>query len=318
MTSLHQTPASPDARLHPADFLILLGETYKAYASLDPAIRLYAIVDTRGLPELRAAPSRLDAIAFEALWDGTDLAAHKDLSPLLIEVDLAAALTGEAAHQLIVRLRRLSIEAFAVTWVWSAHALDELASHFRGFCEYTLPTRRAFYLHFYDNRILERLRQVWTEAEQERFAGVAFDLWFRSRAGTDCTRRREVLQPPGIHAALTMTDEQHLTLLALGYADKLALQLRQLFGAELEHLSQEALYHAVGVQLERAARYRIQHEDDMLKYVAKGLLISPRFDEHPLVKPRLMAASYGDITFGEVLSQVDEACRENSTEAEAP
>lgn len=318
MTSLRQVPAPPDTSLHPADFLIQLGETHKAHASLDPATRLYAIVDTRGLPDLRAALARLEAVAFEALWDGTELAAHKDISPLLIEVDVTAASTANAVHQLIARLRRLSIEAFAVTWVWSPHALDELAIHFRGFCEYTLPDRQAFYLHFYDNRILERLPQVWTEAEQERFAGPAFELWFRSRAGTDCTWRREDLQPLGIHAELAMTEAQHLALLALGYADKLALQLRHLLGDELQHLSQEVLYDAVSVQLERAARYRIQREDDMLKYVAKGLLISPRFDEHSSVRPRLMAASYGDIPFAEALSQVDDACRENSNEAEAP
>jgi hypothetical protein len=305
--SILQTPGLPAPGLHPNEFLTRLSQSYEAYSSLNPATRLYAIVDARSLPDLRSALARLDAVAFEALWDGTALAAHKDLSPLLVAVDMPGPASGDAPHPLVARLRRLSVEAFAVTWVWSPYSLEDLTSHFRSFCEYTLPDRRAFYLHFYDNRILERLRQVWTEGAQERFAGLALDLWYRSRDGADRTWPREVLAPfPMEETALHMTEAQHLSLLALGYADKLALQLRRLLGGDLDHLSQDGLYRAVSVQLERAAAYRIQSDDDMLKYIARALLTSPRFDEHPSVQPLLMAATRGDISFSGALVQADE------------
>ncbi|MDF3832238.1 hypothetical protein P3W85_04625 [Cupriavidus basilensis] len=145
---------------------------------------------------------------------------------------------------------------------------------------------------------------------QARFAGVVFDLWFRTRANADRAWSPGVPPGPVGQEALAMTEAQHLDLLTLGYADKLTLQLRQIYGEFPEHPSHEALQEAVGVQIERAARYRIRSEGDMLQYVFKGLLISARFDEHPLIHSKLLAASLGDISFSEVLSLVGDACRE--------
>ena len=197
-----------------------------------------------------------------------------------------------------------------VSWVWSPYDLDEVANHFRGYCEYTLADRRAFYLHFYDNRILERLRQTWTREEQARFASVGFGIWYRSRAGDDCTWVTDTPQRPEFIPTLTMTHEQHLALLGLGIADKIAMQIAALAGSRLDHLSQEELHRAVHVQVERAARYWLKDERDMLSYVFKGLLVSPRFDEHPLIQPQLERAAIGRASFAEVLSTVNESHHE--------
>jgi len=273
------------------------------YAVSHAATRLYAIVDARGLPDLRIALERLGNVPFDALWDGTDLSAHKDISPLMVMVDLAASDPG-VPLQLLKRLWRFSEDGFMVTWLWSPFGLDAVASHFRSYCEYTLPDRRAFYLHFYDNRILERLRQTWTEGEQARFSSVGFDIWYRNRAGDDCTWRNNAPQLSESVPALTMTQEQHLALLALGIADKIAMQVASLVGARLDHLSSEELHQAIREQVERAGRYRIKDERDMLAYVFKGLFVSPRFDEHPAIHPQLERASIGRASFQEVLASV--------------
>jgi Domain of unknown function (DUF4123) len=280
--------------------------TFARLSKANGAARLYALVDARGLPDMRSALERLDSIPFVALWDGTDLTAFKDIAPLLIKVDLGAS-NGDVPRLLLKRLWRFSMDGFMVTWIWSPHGLEGLADHFRAYCEYTLPDRRTFYLHFYDNRILERLRLTWAPEEWERFACVAFEIWYRNRSGADDSWSGDALSQPVQGGALALTDEQHLTLLSMGDADKLAMQLREIYGVLLEHWSPGDLYLDIRIQLERATGYGISERRDMIRYVAKGLLVSPAFDEHPVIKKGLESARYGDVSFAEVLSQVDEA-----------
>lgn len=283
------------------------------YDCIDPSTCLYALVDTRGQPDLRAALERLASIPFASLWDGTDLALLRDIAPLLIKVDLGAA-DAELTCHLLKRLWRFYDGGFMVTWIWSPHGLDELAGHFRVYCEYALPDRRAFYLHFYDNRILETIRLTWTDEEWTLFASVAFEVWYRKRSGEECLWGANTLSQRGRDTPLELTDEQHLKLLSRGYADKVATQLREIYGSHVDHLSSGALYEAVQTQVARARGYGIREEQDMLRYVAKGLLISPRFDEHPLIGKRLKFGSSGTIPFAEVLSRVDQTLDEDDTD----
>jgi hypothetical protein len=205
MTTTGQ-PLSTGEELRWEQFGSHVQATKKRLSIENPGVRFYALVDTRGFPALRGPLERLDMIQFEALWDGTDLSAHKDISPLLITVELASS-TSDVPLQLLRRLWKFSEEGFMVTWIWSPYALNELAAHFRSYCEYRLPDRRAFYLHFYDNRILERLRLTWTEEEQGRFASVAFQIWYRCRAGGDCVWCTDLPQRPENAAERGMTRE---------------------------------------------------------------------------------------------------------------
>ena len=302
--SAHQIlPGNPASRW--TAFQSRIEIAHGEYQASHATARLYALVDTRALPDLRHALERLGNVPFDALWDGTEISAHKDISPLLIMVDLAAS-DPEMPLQLLKRLWRFSEDGFMVSWIWSPYPLDEVARHLRVYCEYSLPDRRAFYLHFYDNRILERLRQIWTREEQADFASVAFGIWYRNRAGKECVWSNDAPKRPDFEPALTMTQEQHAALLALGIADKIALQVSALAGSRLDHLSSEELHSAVHEQVERAARYRIKDERDMLAYVFKGLFVSSRFDEHPAIRPQLEQASIGRANFSDVLSSIDE------------
>lgn len=68
----------------------------------------------------------------------------------------------------------------------------------------------------------------------------------------------------------SLSDEQHELLLDLGYADKLALQLRNTCGALLDHLADDELYVLVDSQLERAREYRISGDENLSSYVTTG------------------------------------------------
>ncbi|MDR5805533.1 hypothetical protein [Caballeronia sp. LZ001] len=63
-----------------------------------------------------------------------------------------------------------------------------------------------------------------------------------------------------------------------------------------------ALYLLVTEQLERASRYRLREKDDFLNYVSKGIVLSPRFDEHPVIQERLQRARNAEISHREALS----------------
>ena len=193
-----------------------------------------------------------------------------------------------------------------VTWIWSAYELADIAEHLRKYCEYTLPDRRTFYLHFYDNRILERLRMVWSPEKWVGIAGFADEMWYRRRSGESAVWSRDAT---AVHAEKCLpsaiTHEEHLALIALGYVDKLAMQLRELYGPCLEHLSPDQLYLAIEAQVERATSHGVKVEADMLRYVAKGLLVGPRFDEQPEIHNGLRSARRGAVPFAQVLSTVD-------------
>ncbi|MBV8271125.1 MAG: DUF4123 domain-containing protein [Cupriavidus sp.] len=288
-----------------AAFSSRVQETLERLSQSGEPVSFFALVDTRGLPELRAAMNRLQSVPFVALWDETDLAAHQDLSPLLIHVDPRTEDAG-ATQAVLQHLWQISDTEFMVTWICSARDLKEVADHLRRYCEYTLPDRRAYYLHFYDNRVLERLRSVWMPDEFSGFASIACELWYQQRAGEPGIWRSDAETPVAkTDEPLAMTHEQHLALLSLGRVDKVVMQLRGLYGPLLEHFSPGQIYLAARTQLERATVHGVKDEADMLLYVAKGLLVSARFDEHPKIHEQLQLARYGDIPFSEVLSQVD-------------
>lgn len=81
---------------------------------------------------------------------------------------------------------------------------------------------------------------------------------------------------------------QHQALLDLDYPDKLAVQIRRIYlGVLGGELRQDELVARVAEQMARARAYGIESERDMLDYVAWGITISPRFDEHEAIAPAL-------------------------------
>ncbi len=275
--------AQPDAATRWASFERDMHAATQAFAEIEPGTTPYALVDTRGLPDLRTALNRLGNIPFAALWDGSDLEQLKDISPLLIRLELNGD-AASTARQLQRRLWDFSDGEFMLTWLWSPLPLDALAQHFRAYCEYTLPDQRAFYLHFYDNRNLERLHHVWTEDEWQGFAGVALEMWYRDREGRDASWSNESELREHRDEPLTLSESQHQALLRLGQVDKLAMQLRMLHEIDLAHLTPSALREAITEQLKRAKQQRVSDDDDLLTYVSAGVRCSPTFDRHPEVQ----------------------------------
>ena len=193
-----------------------------------------------------------------------------------------------------------------LTWIWSPFALDALGRHLRRYCRYATPDKRAFFLHFYDNRILERLRAIWTEEQARAFLSPCAEIWYRDRDLHEIVWRNDSATADlAVADEQVLSVEQHDALLQLGRADKVAMQLREMYGAILDGMSDTALFRRVSEQIERAGRYRIADDDDVLNYVSKGLVISPWFDEHPRIQERLTRAVHGEMTYREALTQID-------------
>jgi hypothetical protein len=273
----------------------------------DPA-RLYLLVDSRSSPGLDKLLEQVPGLMRASLWSGCVLESYADIAPYLIEVE-----HGRLAdpRDLMTRLvRHIWIEGYGqhmLTWVWSALAFDALRRHFSGYRQYVLPGNRAFFLHFYDCRILERLRMVWSEAQAQSFIAPCSEIWYRDRYQNEVVwRNSEVaMRPSGNGQFFELTEEQHARLFELGVADKLAMQLRDMYGAILDVFPDETLLERITEQVRRAGRYRITSDDDVLNYVCKGIVISPRFDEHPVIAGRLGRALSGEISHREALSGID-------------
>lgn len=274
---------------------------------LEP-VRLYILADSRANPGLNKLLVQVPELQWASLWHGSVFESYTDIAPYLIQIDQYALEDSRSLmHRLARRLWREANGLHMLTWIWSPVAMVPLSQHFRAYCSYALPDRRAFFLHFYDNRILQRLRAVWTDAEARRFLAPCNEIWYRDRELNDVVwLNAEPAVPAVVANQQNLTDDQHAQLIRLGHADKVALQLRTLCGDALDGVSQHELYRRVVEQLERAGQYRIADADDLLSYVSKGVMLSARFDEHPVIKDQLTRAARGEMTSREALTQIDE------------
>jgi hypothetical protein len=288
------------------DWQSLLGETLRhaevSRIETGEAVHAYLLVDFRNRAEL-AAPIKSSAqVSHGSVWLGTDLAVYGEIAPLLIEIDdltrfeLGRDTDGPYTSELLRLLRRV-YEAdggqFAVTHILSPMALAELMAHCAYYGDYGLPDGREYYLHFYDSRILDRAFQVWSEAERERFLGPLTLMRYLRRDGSIAEWKgggERELSAAALPAPQPFTLAQHQALLDMDYPDKLTQQIRRIYMGVLgSDLRQDELHEQVLEQMARARAYGIESERDMLDYVAWGITISPRFDEHEVIQSALRA-----------------------------
>ncbi|MNX40975.1 hypothetical protein D3C86_713680 [compost metagenome] len=269
------------------------------------AARAYVIVDFRGHPDLLARITATEDLSFGSVWAQTGLDIYGDVAPLLIEVDgasqgvLRGPPRGDFSTSLVRVLNALherSSGRYAMMSFASAVPLEKLIAHFGRFCDYALPDASEFFLHWYDTRILARALQVWTAEQRTRFAAPLITLRYALRDGSQAeligTGRLPTDPPDGIQR---FTPEQHQMLFDLDYPDKIAVQLRRLYPGLLQgDPDQDALVPRVQAQLERARGHGVVGDKDTFDYVAWGVSISPRFDEHPLIREGLRGYQPGD------------------------
>ncbi|WP_240320303.1 DUF4123 domain-containing protein [Achromobacter insuavis] len=274
-----------------------LAQAGERAADLGVPLNTFLLVDFRGHADL-ADPIRACAeLSHGSIWVGNELAIYEDIAPLLIEVDDLTRFElwrgpGEPRTsellRLLKRLHQTDSGAYALTHLVSPLPLAELMAHFAYYVDYGLPDGREYYLHLYDSRILERALQVWTAAERARFLTPFNLLRYSRRDGTMAQwtgpGRRPAAQAP---RQQPFTLAQHQALLDLDYPDKLAVQIRRIYLGVLGELRQDELVERVAEQMARARAYGIASERDMLDYVAWGITISPRFDEHEAIAPAL-------------------------------
>lgn len=262
------------------------------------AARAYVIVDFRGHPDLLARLSATEDLSFGSIWAQTGLDIYGDVAPLLIEVDgasqgvLRGPRYGDFNTVLVRVLEALHERAggrYAMLSFASTTPLEKLIAHFGPFCDYALPDASEFFLHWYDSRILARALQVWNPEQRARFTAPLITLRYALRDGTLAelagADRLPAPRPGGIER---FTPEQHQMLFDLDYPDKLAVQLRRLYAGLLPgNPGQDELVPRVAAQLERARAHGVAGDKDTFDYVAWGVSISPRFDEHALIKEGL-------------------------------
>ncbi|HEY9273805.1 DUF4123 domain-containing protein [Achromobacter sp.] len=288
------------------DWQSLLGETLRhaeiSRIETGEAMHAYLLVDFRNRAELAAPIKTSTQLSHGSVWLGTDLAVYGEIAPLLIEIDdlarfeLRRDTDGPYASELLRLLRRV-YEAdggqFAVTHILSPMTLAELMAHCAYYGDYGLPDGREFYLHFYDSRILDRAFQVWSDAERERFLAPLTLTRYLRRDGSIAEWKgggERELSAAALPAPQPFTLAQHQALLDMDYPDKLAQQIRRIYMGVLgSDLRQDELHEQVLEQMARARAYGIESERDMLDYVAWGITISPRFDEHEVIQPALRA-----------------------------
>ncbi|MGZ2743536.1 DUF4123 domain-containing protein [Burkholderia stagnalis] len=274
-------------------------------------LRLYALVDTRGYQGLDERLTMVQGLRYASLWTETSLDIYPDIAPYLIAFD-RDALDDEDAEQyrLLRQLWLDAVDLHAVTWMWSTWTFDALDAHLRRYVKYALPNGRAYYLFFFDNHVLGRLRHVWSDAQSRRFAAPFVEIRYRDRRLDEVVWCNEAPASAGAELASDapgVSEQQHARLIELGYPDKLVLKFRETMAASVDHLSDGELYEQVVEQLVRAAGRGIVDEQQVLYYVLTGVQVAPRFDEHPAVQACLAAVSRGETSLDDALLTIDDA-----------
>ncbi|RQR47239.1 DUF4123 domain-containing protein [Burkholderia sp. Bp9140] len=275
------------------------------------ALRLYVLVDTRGYQELDTQLAAVRGLRHASLWTDTGLDAYTDIAPYLIAFDRQALDDEDAEqHRVLRQLWLDAVDLHAVTWLCSAWSFDALDAHLRQYVKYTLPNGRAYYLFFFDNHVFGRLRQVWSDTQAQQFVAPFGEIRYRDRRLDEVVWRNDT---PVIEGAMLtgdapgLSERQHAQLIELGYPDKLVLKFRETMGAMVDHLSDAELHDQVVEQLDRAAAHGIADEAELQRYVMTGLLVSPRFDEHPAVQACLGAVAHGQTTLNDALATIDDS-----------
>ncbi|WP_233633650.1 DUF4123 domain-containing protein [Burkholderia cenocepacia] len=113
------------------------------------AMRIYALVDTRGYQELDVQLAAVPRLRCASLWADTGLDAYTDIAPYLIAFDHDAINDENAEqHRLLRQLWLEAVDLHAVTWLWSTWSFDALDQHLCQYVQYKLPNGRAYYLFF--------------------------------------------------------------------------------------------------------------------------------------------------------------------------
>ncbi|WP_176051193.1 DUF4123 domain-containing protein [Burkholderia sp. BCC1644] len=292
-------------------FLETLKTALERKADDGRAMRLYALVDTRGYQELDTQLAAVRGLRHASLWTDTGLDAYTDIAPYLIAFDRQVLDDGDAEqHRVLRQLWLDAVDLHAVTWLCSAWSFDALDAHLRRYVKYALPNGRAYYLFFFDNHVFGRLRRVWSDTQAQQFVAPFGEIRYRDRRLDEVVWRNDA---PAIEGAMTagdapgLSERQHEQLIELGYPDKLVLKFRETMAAAVDHLSDVQLHDQVVGQLDRAAAHGIVDEVGLLCYVVTGVQVAPRFDEHPAVKSRLEAASRGETSVDAALASIDDA-----------
>ncbi|MBJ9968563.1 DUF4123 domain-containing protein [Burkholderia seminalis] len=292
-------------------FLETLKTSLERKADDGRTMRLYALVDTRGYQELDTQLAAVRGLRYASLWTDTGLDAYTDIAPYLIAFDRQVLDDRDAEqHRMLRQLWLDAVDLHAVTWLCSAWSFDALGAHLRRYVKYALPNGRAYYLFFFDNHVLARLRRVWSDTQAQQFVAPFGEIRYRDRRLDEVVWHNDT---PTIEGAMPagdapgLSEQQHAQLIELGYPDKLVLKFRETMAASIEHLSDGELYERVVEQLARAANYGIVDEQQTLYYVLTGVQVAPLFDEHPAVQACLAAVSGGETSLEDALLTIDDA-----------
>ncbi len=292
-------------------FLETLKTSLERKADDGRTMRLYALVDTRGYQELDTQLAAVRGLRYASLWTDTGLDAYTDIAPYLIAFDRQVLDDRDAEqHRMLRQLWLDAVDLHAVTWLCSAWSFAALGAHLRRYVKYALPNGRAYYLFFFDNHVLARLRRVWSDTQAQQFVAPFGEIRYRDRRLDEVVWHNDT---PTIEGAMPagdapgLSEQQHAQLVELGYPDKLVLKFRETMGAMVDHLSDVELHDQVIEQLDRAAAHGIVEEAELQCYVVTGVLVAPRFDEHPVVKSCFEAVADGKATLDDALATIDDA-----------
>ncbi len=255
---------------------------------------LYLLIDTRGEPDLHKRWADDRGWRYVSLWENLSTSSYHDIAPYLIAIEPGVLEGTDSRHTLLRELWADTADRPMLTWAASPFGLDALAQHFQHFCTFRNSASRLFYLHFCDNRVLTRLHQGFEPALWQAFIAPCYALSTRDRRNRPVVWRNPL--PPSYAAdpaPLKLSDAQYERLLAVGYPDKLAMQIRRICDVDDDEVPEADWIERVEVQLARAQAYGFKDERALARYTTLGVLVSQTFDEHPAVQPVLRRLADG-------------------------
>jgi len=285
--------------------------------SLDPGVRLYALVDTGSLDAPRKTFLKKGwESQHRSLYAGSGLDQLEQTGPALFVVpDLRGnaifkfSMQGPSISPLDVFQRLLMLacnNAQSVSWLWTSHELEPLTDHLKTLLHARLaPDDDDAWFFFYQPSYLQTLHRTLPEGTRRYMFGPVHAWWMLDKKGRLVELAGEGMAIPNAWDVLPVPAET-VAALQLEVMPRQVLEwLDRMMPEVIASTRPNEKLAAVEPFVERALKVGLSGKRDVAVFVLYGLRYGSGYELHPIVKDAIASTVQGQCSLIDAYVSVD-------------
>lgn len=254
-----------------------------------PGASLFVLVDTSGLPQLRAQLRQHAALAARNLFESTREHAAMSVAPVLIDLGALDRPADPQALRLLDWLLTQCVDNHTLTLLRSTRTLDQLAVALTKRLDAELPQQVRVLMRYFDTRVLGALMQTLQPDQAAEFFGIADRWsWFDRNGVLQHQQTDELPHADTFKSPLQLSQQQEAQLLEAAEPDAVMQLMRQIAPDECVRVSAGALHASITQCLPAAQSLGIDDPRQQALFCLTELLHGPQFFSQPLWQEALL------------------------------